>query len=372
MDDGCWSEQKKKREADETPKPPAILIRTHEDILEMVRSKKIDLSTVKLFAMDEPSSMLEKRSRQITEFAEIKSALPKSVQVAKFINCGKDKRIIQGIDQFYVGIQEEVSAEGEVVQVGKCEDVSAMIEKIFKCDSYYDIFNLPRTAKTSKINKSYRELSRKLHPDKCSAIHSTDVSKLINHARDVLSDSDERRKYDCGDGDFPRPIQFKPKPDSEVYISNSALKLGSLCRLLKCVGEEKRSMIFCDDSDEVNEVSQEMMKEGHTTAVVDSRRSQLARDHELLKFCDGSARFLVTTTLCGRAMTVQRVHLVINYDLPANCVDYGRRLVHFGPLEQREGAVINFITKEAEKKIIRQFEAYYDMKIEGRNLDDVF
>uniref|UniRef100_A0A915EJ65 J domain-containing protein n=1 Tax=Ditylenchus dipsaci TaxID=166011 RepID=A0A915EJ65_9BILA len=359
MDGGFWMEQRKKRES----------VNTHEGVLEMVRSNKIDLSTVKLFVMDEPSSMLEKRSRQIIEFAEIKSSLPKSVQVlvfhsslsevvlkacskfvpsAEFFDCGKDKRVIQGINQFYVGIKEEVNPESEAIGVGKGKD-AAIIERIFKCKSYYDIFNVSKLAKASKINEKYRALSRKFHPDKCAETHSTEVFKLINHAKNVLLDVNTRSKYDYG-GDFPTPIQFKPMPDNMIYRFNSALKLGSLCHLLKSLEEEKRSMIFCDDPDGVSVVSKKSSN----------------KDTLLWLF---TAKCLVLHKILNCSSFVM---LVVNYDLPANCEDYGRRLSNFGPLEQREGDVINFITKEDEREVIEAFEAYYEMIIKERNINNVF
>jgi DnaJ family protein A protein 2 len=57
----------------------------------------------------------------------------------------------------------------------------------------YETLEVPKTATTAEIKKAYRNLSRVHHPDKGGDEHKF---KEINAAYEILSDPDERAKYD--------------------------------------------------------------------------------------------------------------------------------------------------------------------------------
>lgn len=64
-------------------------------------------------------------------------------------------------------------------------------------DDYYEILGLARGAEPAAIQKAYRSLAKKYHPD----LHPDDASakekfKKIQQAYDVLNDAEKRQKYD--------------------------------------------------------------------------------------------------------------------------------------------------------------------------------
>jgi curved DNA-binding protein CbpA len=62
---------------------------------------------------------------------------------------------------------------------------------------YYKILNISRNASEQEIKTSYRELALKYHPDKNDSSHmATEFIKLINKAKEVLSDPVKRAEYD--------------------------------------------------------------------------------------------------------------------------------------------------------------------------------
>ncbi len=54
----------------------------------------------------------------------------------------------------------------------------------------------PRTADEKEIQKAYRNLARKFHPDVCKDPGAEEKFKSINEAYSVLSDAQKRAQYD--------------------------------------------------------------------------------------------------------------------------------------------------------------------------------
>jgi molecular chaperone DnaJ len=66
---------------------------------------------------------------------------------------------------------------------------------------HYEALGVSRDATEDQIKKAYRRLARELHPDVNDAPEAQERFKLVTHAYEVLSDADERRKYDMGGQD---------------------------------------------------------------------------------------------------------------------------------------------------------------------------
>jgi molecular chaperone DnaJ len=83
-------------------------------------------------------------------------------------------------------------------------------------ETYYEILGVSRDATDREIKHAYRILARQLHPDICREPGAEDRFKRINEAYRVLSDHEERGRYDAmghdryrrsqaGSRDFPGP-----------------------------------------------------------------------------------------------------------------------------------------------------------------------
>jgi len=61
---------------------------------------------------------------------------------------------------------------------------------------YYKILDLPRSATQEEIKKKYRELAKKLHPDRSKDEQTKEKMAEINKAYEILSDNERKEKYD--------------------------------------------------------------------------------------------------------------------------------------------------------------------------------
>ena len=84
-----------------------------------------------------------------------------------------------------------------------------------KFRDYYEILGIKRAASQTEVQRAYRKLARKYHPDVNKASSAEDKFKEINEAYEVLKDPEKRKLYDQLGPNWRSGQDFRPPPGWE-------------------------------------------------------------------------------------------------------------------------------------------------------------
>lgn len=96
-----------------------------------------------------------------------------------------------------------------------------------KFRDYYEVLEVDRKASAGDIQKAYRKLARKYHPDVNKTKEAEDRFKEINEANEVLSDPEKRKRYDALGANWKAGQDFRPPPEWEQQFNNVRFGFGS-------------------------------------------------------------------------------------------------------------------------------------------------
>ena len=82
---------------------------------------------------------------------------------------------------------------------------------------YYEILGVPRSASQEEIQKAYRQLARKYHPDVNKSEDAEQKFKDISEAYEVLKDPEKRKRYDALGQGWQQGDDFTPPPGWEEF-----------------------------------------------------------------------------------------------------------------------------------------------------------
>ncbi|KAJ5103948.1 hypothetical protein N7532_004477 [Penicillium argentinense] len=140
------------------------------------------------------------------------------------------------------------------------------------------------------------------------------------------------------------------------------------------------SIIFVRTRASAAEIEKRMVAEGHTVASLTGGIEGSQRDAIIDAFRSGQAKVLITTNVLARGIDVSTVSLVINYDIPEEHTQNGRRgepdyqtyLHRIGRTGRfgRIGVAISFVSNKDEWTMLSKIQSHFGCQIDRIDTGD--
>ena len=129
-------------------------------------------------------------------------------------------------------------------------------------------------------------------------------------------------------------------------------------------------LIFCRTKNGADRVVRKLHQQGHSVAVLHSRRTQREREEALNGFRNGRYEVMVATDIAARGIDVAQISHVINFDVPHHPEDYVHRIGRTGRA-QSVGDAFTIMTGEDVQEVaaVERFigQKIPRVKLEGFN-----
>ena len=145
-------------------------------------------------------------------------------------------------------------------------------------------------------------------------------------------------------------------------------KLDALTRILE-VEEADGIIMFVRTKQATEELSEKLRARGMRAAAINGDIPQQARERTVEALRSGSIDILVATDVAARGLDVERISLVVNYDIPLDTESYVHRIGRTGRAG-RTGEAILFVTPR-EQRMLRSIEKATRQKVEPLTLPTV-
>lgn len=97
-------------------------------------------------------------------------------------------------------------------------------------DSLYAVLGVRNTVSVDDLKIAYRRLARQWHPDVCKEHNANEIFQRINKAYSILSDSNDRARYDAG-------LVFSATLGAQYQVSTNGYRSPLRCGNILCEGE---------------------------------------------------------------------------------------------------------------------------------------
>lgn len=151
-----------------------------------------------------------------------------------------------------------------------------------------------------------------------------------------------------------------------VHPIESARKQELLVWLIK-QQDLKQVLVFTRTKQGADRLTQQLARQGISTAAIHGDRNQLQRTQALESFKQGSIQVLVATEVAARGLDIEELTHVINFELPNNPEDYVHRIGRTGRAGAK-GYAISLVSQE-ESNLLIDIEKLLKTKIKIEEID---
>lgn len=144
------------------------------------------------------------------------------------------------------------------------------------------------------------------------------------------------------------------RPDiSQSYWTAYGRKSDALVRFLEAEDFDA-AIIFVRTKNATLEVAETLERNGYNSAALNGDMNQALREQTLERLKDGRLDILIATDVAARGLDVERISLVVNYDIPLDAESYVHRIGRTGRAG-RAGRAILFV-ENRERRLLRNIE----------------
>ncbi|VEI77315.1 Cold-shock DEAD box protein A [Mannheimia haemolytica] len=157
----------------------------------------------------------------------------------------------------------------------------------------------------------------------------------------------------------PQEVKIKatersaPDIEQSYWLVNGFRKNDALLRFLE-VEEFDAAIIFTRTKTGTIDITELCERNGYRTAALNGDMTQQAREQTLEKLRSGRLDILVATDVAARGIDIERISLVINYDIPLEEESYVHRIGRTGRAG-RSGRALLFV-EPRERRLLRNIE----------------
>lgn len=121
-------------------------------------------------------------------------------------------------------------------------------------------------------------------------------------------------------------------------------------------------VIFVKSVRRCDELTKVLTANNFPAMAVHSGLGQVERIERYNKFKEGKARILVSTDVFARGVDIERVNIVVNYDMPETSDTYLHRVGRAGRFGTK-GLAVSFVSTEEDSKILEGVQSRFEVEI---------
>lgn len=147
----------------------------------------------------------------------------------------------------------------------------------------------------------------------------------------------------------------------QYYYQIEEVEKFTLLKKVIYIEKSDRCIVFCNTRDKVEILFEKLNHEGYFCGSLHGGLQQRDRLNTIQQFKHGEFHFLIATDVAARGLHIEKLSLVVNYDLPLDNENYVHRIGRTGRAGNI-GTAITLVTPN-EMKILHAIEEYIHYKI---------